>query len=193
MHLHWLNPYIIRYVYINLYRRKGSLLSYIWQKIDNFGSNLSTYPYPRATAVDYLPFMTPPTPHRPTSPWTEYNSPLIQCIPGFLFTELYSVLVSIVCVRVRGLRGRVVKAYRFETTRPAPLGFESHERQLSVANQTWLKNGVKHQFTFTFTVTLCSCDRIFLKNYQIWSKICNSKFSEQAFFSFSSTTVVIKI
>ena len=34
----------------------------------------------------------------------------------------------------RGLRGLVFKALRFETTRPSPLGFESHERYLSVAS-----------------------------------------------------------
>ena len=34
-----------------------------------------------------------------------------------------------------GLRVRVVKAFGFKTTRPSPLwfGFESHDRQLSVA------------------------------------------------------------
>ena len=34
----------------------------------------------------------------------------------------------------RDLRGRVLNASRFETSRPSPLGFESHESELSVAN-----------------------------------------------------------
>ena len=34
----------------------------------------------------------------------------------------------------RGLRGRVVKASRFETTGLSPLGFVSHERWVSVPN-----------------------------------------------------------
>ena len=46
---------------------------------------------------------------------------------------------------MRGLRGRVVKASRFETTRPSPLGFESHERYLSVANG-WLLVHSQEQF-----------------------------------------------
>ena len=64
-----------------------------------------------------------------------------------------------------------------ETTRPSALGFESHESYLSVANgillvhsqeqfvppvaettaiynQTWLKNGVKHQFTSPHFTTI---------------------------------------
>ena len=55
-----------------------------------------------------------------------------SCICACIYVCIF-VSVSI-SLSVRGLRGRVVKASRCETTRPSPLGFESHERYLSVAS-----------------------------------------------------------
>jgi len=99
MLLHKLNTCIILYAYIILCQWKSALLSYILKKIDHFGSNLSTYPYPRGNNSRLPAFNgnTNPT-HRPTLPWTEYNSPHIYNVPGFVFTKLYSVSTSVTCL-----------------------------------------------------------------------------------------------
>ena len=52
-------------------------------------------------------------------------------------------MVGVITSEYWALRGRVVKASRFETTRPSP--FESHERKVSVTNRDcWftLRNNV---------------------------------------------------
>ena len=58
-----------------------------------------------------------------------------ECVGGRVCVHVCVCLL--VCAHVlRGLRGRVVKSSRFETTRPSPEGFESHEQFVLPADET---------------------------------------------------------
>ena len=95
-------------------------------------------------------------------PRTRVSCPVIVCAKAENYRKYTITTTNTITMSARGLRGRVVKAYRFENTPPSPLAFESQEccwftprnnvflqlwKLTSIYNQTWMNNGVKHQFT----------------------------------------------